>query len=48
LSQISGEALRAKAMLGWINLGWEEIREVTRILVPGILGAGFVLLLVPM
>ena len=35
-------------MLGWVNLGHEEIREVTRILVPGILGVGFILLLVPL
>jgi hypothetical protein len=43
-----GKPFRAKAMLGWVNLDREEIREVARILVPGILGAGFALLLIPM
>jgi hypothetical protein len=32
-------------MLGWVNLDREELREVTRILIPGILGMGFVLFL---
>ena len=44
----AGKPLRAKVMLGWVNLDREEIREVARILVPGILGAGFALLLIPM
>ena len=44
----AGKPLRAKAMLGWVNLDREEIREVSRILVPGILGVGSVLFLMPM
>jgi hypothetical protein len=43
-----GKPFRAKAMLGWVNLDREEIRDLARILVPGILGAGFALLLIPM
>jgi hypothetical protein len=35
----------AEAMLGWINLDREQVREFARILVPGIAGLGLALVL---
>jgi hypothetical protein len=32
-------------MLGWVSLDREEIRELIRILIPGILGVGSAILL---